>query len=170
MQFVSKFSKLILFVLITVLTVSCGEEEKPDNLLSEEKMEAILTDVHLLESEVNNLRITDTDSSLAIYLFLEAKLFKKHQIDTTIYRSSFRYYVGHPGEFVKIYKQVLKIAEANSVKEKKQMNDANLKPKVSSEQPLLEKSARKKLDSVKASLQVRFHSQSNVQKTMPVGK
>ncbi len=171
MQFVSKFSKLIFFVFIIVLTVRCSSDvRKPDNLLSEEKMINILTDIHLIESDVNNMRITDSDSNLAVYLYLEAQLFKKYQIDTATYRNSYRYYIAQPEVFGKMYKQILKVAEANSAKEKKQMNDANLKAQKKSEKPVLAKFARAKLDSVKAILDARYKSPANVQKPMPVGK
>jgi hypothetical protein len=171
MQFVSKFSKLIFFVFIIVLTVRCNtDDRKPDNLLSEEKMVNILTDIHLIESDVNNMRITDADSNLAIYLYLETQLFKKYQIDTATYRNSYRYYIAQPEVFGKIYKQVLKVAEENSAKEKKRMNDASLKAQKKIEKPVLVKSVRSKLDSVKAMLNARYKSPTNAQKPMPVGK
>jgi hypothetical protein len=155
MQFVSKFSKLIFFVFIIVLTVRCNtDDRKPDNLLSEEKMVNILTDIHLIESDVNNMRITDADSNLAIYLYLETQLFKKYQIDTATYRNSYRYYIAQPEVFGKIYKQVLKVAEAQKKIEK----------------PVLVKSVRSKLDSVKAMLNARYKRPTNAQKPMPVGK
>lgn len=66
-----------------------------------------MIEIHLLESKVNNVSITPTDSTQALYDHLEGKLFEQLEITQDQYERSFNYYVDHPGEFEKIYEVVV---------------------------------------------------------------
>jgi hypothetical protein len=109
MKFTTGISLLALFML---LFSACSEEEKPPKgTLSEEKMATILTDIHLAESRVNRLQLKSLDSSLMIFNRLKSDIWKKHQVDTTAYRESYSYYMGHPERMTTIYEKVNKKIE-----------------------------------------------------------
>ncbi|ACT95047.1 DUF4296 domain-containing protein [Dyadobacter fermentans] len=103
---------ITLSVLFTLLLSSCSEEEKPPKgTLPEEKMAAILTDIHLAESRVNRLQLKSLDSSLMIFNRLKIDIYKKHKVDTTAYRESYSYYMSRPERMTTIYEKVNKKIE-----------------------------------------------------------
>lgn len=103
---------ITLLTLFAVFFSACSEEEKPPKgTLSEEKMAAILTDIHLAESRVNRLQLKSLDSSLMIFNRLKSDIWKKHQVDTTAYRESYAYYMTHPERMTTIYEKVNKKIE-----------------------------------------------------------
>ncbi|SEI91309.1 protein of unknown function [Dyadobacter sp. SG02] len=109
MKFTTGISLLALF---SLLFSACSEEEKPPKgTLSEDKMAAILTDVHLAESRVNRLQLKSLDSSLMIFNRLKSDIWKKHKVDTTAYRESYSYYMSHPERMTTIYEKVNKKIE-----------------------------------------------------------
>ncbi|WP_229238516.1 DUF4296 domain-containing protein [Dyadobacter sp. Leaf189] len=104
-----RFASFILFVL---MLCGCSEEEKPpQNTLSEEKMAAILTDIHVAESRVNRLNLRSLDSSLMIFNHLKADIWKRHKVDTLTYSKSYTYYMSHPQLMTRIYEKVNKKIE-----------------------------------------------------------
>ncbi|MVM29491.1 DUF4296 domain-containing protein [Spirosoma sp. HMF4905] len=90
------------------LVVACTapEDEKPDNLVGIDKMADILTEVHMAESRVSRLGLASIDSSNIAYKHLETSLFKKFNIDTATYRTSYIFYSSHPQDMEVIYKRV----------------------------------------------------------------
>ncbi len=100
------------FILLFLLLSGCSEEEKPpQDTLSEEKMAAILTDIHVAESRVNRLNLRSLDSSLMIFNHLKADIWKKHKVDTLTYSKSYSYYMSHPQLMTRIYEKVNKKIE-----------------------------------------------------------
>jgi hypothetical protein len=93
--------KYILYLVIVLIAVSCREEAipKPDNLLSQEKMVAILYDVTLINSikGVNKRKLEDSNMHLDSYLY------KKHETDSLQFLSSNNYYAANPLKYNKIY-------------------------------------------------------------------
>jgi hypothetical protein len=93
--------KYILCLVIVLIAVSCREEAipKPDNLLSQEKMVAILYDVTLINSikGVNKRKLEDSNMHLDSYLY------KKHETDSLQFLSSNNYYAANPLKYNKIY-------------------------------------------------------------------
>ncbi|GAB3986779.1 hypothetical protein GCM10028807_04920 [Spirosoma daeguense] len=100
-------------LLIVGLVTGCTnlEDARPDNLIPEDKMVAILTEIHLTEAQVSRMSLAAIDSSNIVYKYLETKLFKKMQVDTAAYRKSYNYYSTHPKEMEAIYKQITKNLE-----------------------------------------------------------
>lgn len=98
------------FLLLSGLFVSaCGapDEDRPDNLLDEDRMVDILIDVHLAETRVSRMGLSSSDSANVVYKRLENQLFKKHGVDTTTYQKSYIYYSSHPREMEVIYKRIV---------------------------------------------------------------
>lgn len=96
--------KYIWCLLIVFLAVSCREEAvpKPDDLLSKEKMAAILYDVTLINSikGVNKKKLEET------YMHLDSYLYKKHETDSLQFLSSNNYYAANPLQYDDIYNLV----------------------------------------------------------------
>ena len=89
------------------MATSCAKsDKKPENLLSKEKIVSILIDVHILESEIQTLRVSK-DSSQLLFNTFERELFEKHQVDKEVYKKSFEYYLEGVKEMEKIYEAVI---------------------------------------------------------------
>lgn len=85
--------------------LSCSDE-KTINLVPEEKMAAVLLDIHLLEGKVNEMHLGSVDSSLVVYNYLEKKIFKKHQIDSAAFNQCLAAYLREPKQFKRLYQKV----------------------------------------------------------------
>lgn len=64
-------------------------------------------EVHLLESKINQLTITPSDSIQSVYDHYEKLLFDDLEITQEQYERSFRYYVDNPAELEKVYNAVV---------------------------------------------------------------
>ncbi|WP_338874525.1 DUF4296 domain-containing protein [Spirosoma sp. SC4-14] len=83
------------------------QDERPDNLIPEDRMADILTEVHKAETKVSRLGLRSLDSSNIAYKHLERQIFVKFKVDTAAYTKSYVYYSSHPREMESIYKQVV---------------------------------------------------------------
>lgn len=117
------FSFLSLLFMLGILAFSaCSSDEKsPQDALTPGQMASILTDVHIAESRVNKLQLKSSDSSLMVFDQVKEQIWKKHKVDTAIYRSSYDYYMMHPKQMAKIYEAVNK-----KIEEQEKSN--NIKP------------------------------------------
>jgi hypothetical protein len=97
--------KLIIFFLL--LTACIKEEKTPPNILSQEKMVDVLIDIHIAEAKANRVSLRSYDSIQAYYKKLETDVFKKHQVDSAVYRKSFIYYLDHMKQMDEIYSTVI---------------------------------------------------------------
>ena len=90
------------------LTGACTapEDQRPDNLIDEDRMAAILTEVHMAEARVSRLSLGSIDSSNIAYKHLEGQIFRKFDTDTATYRKSYSFYSSHPADMEVIYKKV----------------------------------------------------------------
>lgn len=112
------WSLLLIGWLVSACTAP--ENKPPDNLLSEDKMADILTEVHLAEARISRVNLRSVDSSQIAYKHLEDKIFKKFGVDTATYRKSYIFYSSHPANMEAIYKQVTeKLQKKISAKTKK---------------------------------------------------
>lgn len=107
------FSSLILLAACTQHK-EVAELQQPDSLLTKQQMVDFLVDVHLLESQVKNLRIP-ADSSRIVYSFFERDLYDQHGFSDTVYLNSYNYYLDKPSQLKSIYDIV-----ADSLKNKQE--------------------------------------------------
>lgn len=120
--------KNIFLVLILLTVLSCGESDnKPDDILPKEKMVEMLIDIHILESEIQNLRIKK-DSSHLLYNSFEREIFKKNNVDKEVYRRSFEYYLNDVDGMEEIYDVVIDSLNymEKSLKEKIEMTEEEM--------------------------------------------
>ncbi len=131
-------------IAITLWLTSCGSDEKPKNLIDASTMVNIMTDIHIIESQINNLHLQHQDSSVFIYQKLKVKMLKKYNTDTAIFNSSFKYYILNPDKMKLIYVEVKNKLEEEK---KKTLIASKQKPKIT---PAI--LAKQKSDSIEAVL------------------
>ena len=131
-------------IALTLWLTSCSSNEKPKNLIDESTMVNIMTDIHLIEAEINNIHLQHQDSSVFMYQKMKVQLLKKYNADTAVFNASFKYYILNPGKMKPIYAEVKKKLEAIK---KKNIIASKQKPKSSPADI-----AKKKSDSIEAIL------------------
>ncbi len=82
------------------------DDKRPDNLIPDDQMADILTEVHLAEARVSRFSLRSIDSSNIAYKHLESQIFKKFGVDTATYRKSYIFYSSHPADMEAIYQRV----------------------------------------------------------------
>ncbi|MEA5458403.1 DUF4296 domain-containing protein [Arcicella sp. LKC2W] len=103
-------------ILLVFALCACSSDDKPKDLIAEDKMAVILSDIHILESQVNDMHISNTDSALFIYQKLKGKTLKKYNIDTANFNMSLRYYIANPASLKNVYVDVKKLLEEKKKK------------------------------------------------------
>jgi len=102
-----RFFKIISVIFLLALASCQGNETNtaPDNIIPEEKMVEILTNVHLIEGARTGLVITG-DSVHGINEYYKA-LYVKYNITQAEFDSSFVYYSKDPKVFDKMFEKVI---------------------------------------------------------------
>lgn len=99
------------FFLLTFLLTACSSDEKPENLISEDKMAKVLAEIHILEAQINNVHFQHEDSSVFVYQKKRFELLKNFELDTASFRVSLKYYLLNPEKMKGIYTEVKKNLE-----------------------------------------------------------
>ena len=91
-------------VLILILLISCVERliEKPENLITEDKMTDILFDLSLLVATKNTNKEILKDNNIDIMEYL----YSKYKIDSVQFVQSDFYYASIPAVYESIYEEV----------------------------------------------------------------
>lgn len=107
--------KSFLILLAGWLMQACTSplDPAPADLIAEKKMTAILFDIHVAESRVENMGLPH-DSALAFFQRQQQQIFEKHQVPAQKFFRSYDYYVKNVSELDKIYEKVI---DSLSVKE-----------------------------------------------------
>ena len=99
----SIFTRLFIYSFIFLLFFSCTN--RPNDVLSEQKMEAVLFDLYQLEVVINeNRSIFDNDSILRAQCL--KSIFDKHKISEAKFDTSLVWYNANLGKFLKINEQL----------------------------------------------------------------
>ncbi len=96
---------IILFFSGSLLLFACHKSAhgviKPDVMIN------LLTDIHLADGEMMDIpQIPDSMYKYGMGKYMQ--VFKKYQVDTADFRTSYKYYTMHPDDMVSIYDAVLK--------------------------------------------------------------
>ena len=96
------------YFLAFLVAFGCADTpvEKPENLLSTEQMTAFLIDSHLVEGNLQTIKI-NRDSLEKIFYTMEKDLYQKHQIDSAQFMQSYHYYLHELDELSEIYDAVI---------------------------------------------------------------
>lgn len=108
----------LIFVLFWGFAACDREEKPPGDLIPEDKMAAILADIHVAEARVTNMQLHSLDSSVLVYEKMQEQIWKKHKVDTLSYRKSYSFYTSHPAYLAGIYDEVEKKLEAREKKKR----------------------------------------------------
>ena len=98
-------------VIICFLFLACNSSQKeiPQKILSDKKMVAILSDVHLLKGKISVWRKTQAVSQLQEDSLFQL-LYEKHKISKEILDSSLTYYTLQESELLEqIYTEVVEV-------------------------------------------------------------
>lgn len=78
----------------------------PDSVLTEEKMAAVMVDVHLLEAALNT-RAYSKDPVMMSKIHPDSDILKKHGVSKQLYDESFDFYSRNPILLAEVYQLVL---------------------------------------------------------------
>ena len=108
---------------------ACGSDDTPKNLIPEDKMAKVLTEIHILEAQINNMHFQHEDSSVFIYQKKRFELMKIFKLDTATLRVSLKYYLLNPDKMKGIYLEVKKNLDAKKkvIEDTKKLEDKKKK-------------------------------------------
>lgn len=89
-------------IAIILLISLAGCDSKPDNLLSEKEMSTLIVELKLLESKVDHFFLRSTDSTKVAYRYLQNRVFKEHNTDSTAFYESYEYYLNKKKKMLNI--------------------------------------------------------------------
>lgn len=98
-----------IFIFTCLFLLACAEEKKesiPSTILPEQKMAAVMLDMHLLEAAMS-LNTYRPDIITKGDLAVTFDVFDKHKITKAQYNESFEYYAQHPELLNEVYQLVL---------------------------------------------------------------
>ena len=99
--------KKIIWILIIPAVLSCSNQDKlPDGFLSEKEMVTFLIDLHIIQSKVQNLRLSN-DSAEVLFMILEKDLMEQYAIRDTVFYESYSWYLAHPEIMHEVYTAVV---------------------------------------------------------------
>jgi len=88
------------------LTACSAKTTIPENVLPEDKMILILSEIHVAETEISSLNFKSIDSSYALQKAWEINIMKKFKTDTATYNRSYKFYLTHVEYMQDIYTAV----------------------------------------------------------------
>lgn len=100
------FKARLFFFCMSFLWLGCQSAQKPEGILSEEKMMAILIDLHIAEASAQEF-YKPFDTTLALFNGFQEYIFQKHQVDSASYFSSYEYYLKDLTAMNRIYDVVV---------------------------------------------------------------
>ena len=114
--------RLVLLSLLFVLAIACGHKDKgfiPERLLSEQEMINIMTDVQIIEADINYQKSQEREQEpndtikiipkdyVKISRDYYAQLFEHYGITNSIFEQNLKYYTERPAELEKIMDSVM---------------------------------------------------------------
>ncbi|CAG0988189.1 MAG: DUF4296 domain-containing protein [Bacteroidetes bacterium] len=103
-----KIENIISALLLFCILSSCNikEERILDEILNEEEMVALMSDMQLAEAIVK-LQVNRVDSTSVFADSLFSQVFKKHNINKEKFKKNFDYYNSNPALMEEIYNKVI---------------------------------------------------------------
>lgn len=108
--------KKVFLILALFVCTFCSKRkaENPKDLYAMEQVAVFLKDLYILQEQVKDLKLED-DSAKVVFLHFEKELFKKHNMDDSLYKESFKYYMDDVKGLTRIYEI---IADSLSLEER----------------------------------------------------
>lgn len=100
-----RFVSLLIVVFLAVFS-SCGENDQPSSLLSEEQMVPLLKDMQIAYAGVDNT-VRNPGSRPGRYKEMNKLILLKHGVEKEQFYNSYEYYERHPVMMDTIYQRVI---------------------------------------------------------------
>lgn len=94
----------ILFLWLAL--ISCSADKRPNEVLSQAQLSALLVDVYTAEARVDAIPGLK-DSTIRYFLPREQKLLQQRGISDSVLRKTYAYYLEHPKELELVYDAVI---------------------------------------------------------------
>lgn len=96
--------KKVFLALVIVVFSFCSKKkaENPKGLYTIEQIAVFLKDLYIVQEQVKNLDLSD-DSTKVIFEHYEKELYKKHGLEDSLYRESFKYFMDDVKGLAKVY-------------------------------------------------------------------
>jgi hypothetical protein len=104
----------LILALFTCTFCSKKKAENPKDLYSMEQVAVFLKDLYILQEQIKNMGLSE-DSAKIVFAYYETKLYEKHNMNDSIYRESFKYYIDDVKGLTHIYEI---IADSLSLEER----------------------------------------------------
>ena len=121
--------QLIFFFIFLIKTTSCTKDEAVYQL-SDEKLTAILTDLHVSESATQHLSLAFRDSMVVVYL---GQILEIHEVSKEVFEPEYQKLKRDPKKLQVIYEKVIKRLEKMKLKKKVDKKDKMDAPKKNAE-------------------------------------
>ena len=95
---------LIIFLLVGI--GSCSSPKKPQDVLTQPQLAALLVDIYMAEAKLDKLAIAK-DSSIRFFIPFEQKILQAKGIPDSILRKTYSYYLANPKELERVYDSVI---------------------------------------------------------------
>ena len=90
-------NRFLPFIILSFVIIACSEGKVPKNVLSQQKMEAVLWDVLLADQTAEYYIQKDSSiNALEKHAGLYQQLFQIHKISKEDFKRSLQFYEGHP--------------------------------------------------------------------------
>lgn len=97
--------------------------EKPNNLVSPQKMEQMLRELHIVDALINQKSLA-ADSAKKLSTDYYDFIYRKYAVTAIDFNNSFQYYLHNPADMDSIYLKVLENLNMENLKLKKDMVDS----------------------------------------------
>ncbi len=105
------------FLILALFACTFCTQKKPLNpkgLYSMEQVAVFLKDLYILEAQIKDLKLND-DSTKKVFAHYEKELMQKHNLEDSLYRKSFLYYMDNVKGLTRVYEI---IADSLSLEER----------------------------------------------------
>ncbi len=96
----------LLFFLFLTYCSACSAPERPQGVLTQAQLAALLTDVYLGEARVESVP-APKDSTIRYFIPFEQKLLLAKGIPDSTLKKTYSYYLAHPKELEQVYDAVI---------------------------------------------------------------
>jgi Domain of unknown function (DUF4296) len=103
---VQKYSTLLILLFFFACSPSSEKDKIPDDIIPQEKMVTILSDMHIAETMARNtIHLGDTNVQKVINYY--AIIYKKNNISELAFKKSYDYYIQHPLLLDSVYSEII---------------------------------------------------------------
>jgi hypothetical protein len=96
----------LLLVFLFLAWGACSSSKKPEGVLTQPQLSALLLDIYLAEARLEAMPVAK-DSSVRFFIPFEQKLLKAKGISDSTMEQTYAYYLAHPKELEQVYDIVI---------------------------------------------------------------